>query len=968
MNPHALFAIFWRNFKSYFLNPTGYVFLCIFVLLSGAAAFWPAEFFAANLANLDQLNKYLPFIMLIFIPAVTMSIWADERRLGTDELLLTIPASDLDVVLGKYLAAVAIFTASLTFSGVCNFLVLYFLGNPDGGLFVGMYFGYWMVGIAMLAIGMVASFLTNNLTVSFILGAMFNAPLVFLARIDALMPRDLSLPFNLAIDDFTTEVKTWSIAGQFRDFARGVVSLSSISYFLLLTVAMLYVCMVLIGRRHWAGKESASSKTLVRALAAVGAGLAVFIVDLILRWGHAGGTLTHVLTTFLVGVAVGLATYALVYAFSAMPHYSVRFFSICVGGISMVVLCTQLSLRRDVTAEDLNTLSDASLALVKELEKKPPVLVEAFLSPEGSLPEAYVRTRLNLVSTLEELRSQSPTLQVRIYDTDEFSELADRAREQFDIVPRPVQTIERGAVRQDTIIMGVAITSGLDKVVIPFFDRGLPVEYELVRSITAVARVEGEKRKRIGVLRTEAGVMTPGREMTIVTELKKQYDVVEVDPAQPITEKYDCLLAVQPSGLAPQDLPNFIDAIRRGQPTAIFEDPMPQAINARGTGNLGQFTGGMPKGDIRALWDLLGVHFSANDCVWQDYNPFPVLTGIPKEYVFIGRGYGGDPFDEKSPISSRLEQLMFVWPGHVVRETDSKTGLTFTPLVTTARDLSGTVSLNNVFPFYMRLMEDPEERERHYKINDGKYGFNLAAQVRGKLKKDAAMHEGDGPHTHAEAATAGDGEVNVVLVTDIDCLSDFFFDIRARGATEDVSLQIFFDFDNVTFVHSIIDVLAGDNRYIEVRKRRPKHRSLTKIDEAVGAMNRRRQDQIQKITADLKRRIDDINASVETDVAGIRKKLEKEGVNEDERQRREEIVRQHAQQRAVAAEQQWRNEASTEQNKIKRQTEREIQAMQNRYKTWAVALPPILPLLIGIVVFFNRRAGEREGVAASRLR
>src|SRR5690606_4197512 len=239
----AAFAVMKRNFIGYFSNPTGYVFLCIFVFLTSVAAFWPYEFFNQNLATLDQLNYWFPLIMLVFIPAITMSIWAEEKRQGTDELLLTLPADDFDIVIGKYMSAAAIFTASLLFSQLSTFLTLAILtqGELDTGLIFTTYLGYWFVGLMMLAIGMIASFLTGNLTVGFILGALFNAPLAFASLANSLLPSQRA---GAIISDS-------GIARPFDDFGRGVISISSITYFVLAAIVALYVCMVLIGRRHW---------------------------------------------------------------------------------------------------------------------------------------------------------------------------------------------------------------------------------------------------------------------------------------------------------------------------------------------------------------------------------------------------------------------------------------------------------------------------------------------------------------------------------------------------------------------------------------------------------------------------------------------------------------------------------------------------------------------------------------------
>ena len=896
MNRYAIQAIFYRNFFSYFANPTGYVFLCVFVLLSTIAAFWSNAFFVNNLANLDQLTPFFPFIMLVFAPAITMNTWAEERRQGTDELLLTLPVNDLDVVAGKYLACLGIYSSSLLFSALCNFIVLSTLGTPDAGLFFSTYVGFWFVGMAMLAIGMTASFLTNNLTIGYVWGILLNAPFVFSACAEVILP-----------ERFASGMAFWSFEARYAPFCKGVISFASAFYFAAIALVMLYLCMIFISRRHWFSGNSG--------------------------WKRAG-------------------------------HYALRTVCLTILVSSLTVIFNRFDLQKDCTAEKLNSLCPETIQLLREFDPEYPVEIHAYLSPQ--IPGEFAQVKRNLESTLRQFETCAGSkIRVHFHSLERFTDEAMQVEKNFGIGPTEVNVLVRGNQEKKSVYLGVAMTCGLNQEVIPFFSRGLPVEYEMVRSLLMAAT---HQRKRLGVLQTDANLLGMFSAMPmagmdretiesavspIIAELRKSYEIVPLNPSYPLDPKtVDVVLAVQPSTLEPYQMDNFLALLETGVPTAIFEDPLPlcsqftptceqRRLSRDPMDAMAMMAGNLPKADRKKLWELLGVKFSEEEVVAQKYRPIPRFSRSPDPFLFIDRNeLDPQPFAEKDPAVSGLRRMVFLYSGHIQQDPAVK-NVNVTPLIQAA-------SHSGVIP-YKKLFRNPElgfipqnlNMKTDFEITS--HPYILAAEIRSARADRKGLH--------------------VILTADTDLFFEGFVQMRSAGGMGTDA-----DFDNINYVLNVMERLGGENRFYAIRKHQPFHRKLETIEQYRNQFQKEFDAQEKELMGQLETRQEELEKELNARVAKLNEQISRGELSQSEAEETREWLLSVGQSEMQKTITRLTTNIQKEVERMEKDFQTQILKIQNERKLLAVLLPPILPLFIAFLVFIYRKNQERSGISAGRLR
>ncbi len=203
----------------------------------------------------------------------------------------------------------------------------------------------------------------------------------------------------------------------------------------------------------------------------------------------------------------------------------------------------------------------------------------------------------------------------------------------------------------------------------------------------------------------------------------------------------------------------------------------------------------------------------------------------------------------------------------------------------------------------------------------------------------------------------------MIVVADTDCLSRDFFRLREQGEIREAGIH--FDFDNVTFVLNALDQLAGDERFIEIRKRRPAHRTLSEIDKRTEAAQREASEARERFMKEFEESERKERKALEDKVAELQKS---EGINPQQLLIEVAMAKQAGERRLTAKLEQDRQERDKKINEVERKLNLEVRRVQDSYKMWAVLLPPVPPLLVAFGVFLTRRAREREGVSRARLR
>ncbi len=942
---HVVTAVCSRNLKQYFSGVLGYVFIFVFVVMSALLAF-NQQFFADNLATLDQLTKYFPMLLLFLAPAIAMTVWSDEKRQGTDAILFTLPATDLEILLGKYLAVASVYTIALLFS-LTQLVALAFLGTPDWGVIGATYLGYWLAGLALISIAMFASSLTDSPTVAFVVGAILCS-------------------FPVLIGYYFQGRVGWERLGidwYLYDFSNGLILWANIAYFISIIVLMLYLNLIVISRRHWSrGQQVTLSGQFAIRVAA--------LVLTLVAW-------SYVLHAFSSSRWARIdLTADRVYSLDAVTMETVR-----KARENERPVTIQAYVSREVPRHYVNT-QKRLLGLLRQLS-----------SIGGSAVD--VRVVEVTANSPAELEAQN----IGIEPLSDRSEIGGRTVEQKIYLGAHLSS-SLGDVTLPTLGNDAAIEYELARAIALVTDKDFEVTLGIVETDAFFA---GPEVNGVRPLWMYDDTMKGLRKLFKV-EIIHQNNLVDLLPpttptadgedsqtAAPVRTPPRVLLVPDPASLTQPATDALIKYIQAGHAVVILADPLPAffafqdptemaVINAPRQPRISpdnpffQYlaSSGSPKADggtCRTLMKSIGVRWDNGQTAFHLVNPHPGFSGNwptylgnswpryygPFEAAFVFCQATGDApnFNLDHPITSSMKDALFFHAGHFSRD-DSVPGFTFTPLIT----LGSTAS---VIPWEELTFVPTQARERvnpvtrRPQISEEPIFNRYTMDDLRLIRPNPQPQKPEGPVCLAAHVTGtGGNPTNVVLIGDLDFLS-YWSTIQQEALGKPL--------DNTKLLINAIEVLAGNRSFVALRNRRAAPRTLTAVEREIERFRSHRADEQTKLESQLREELEKARQRLE-DAA---KKLgDDESANTMQ-------VRQALFQEAFDTQAQFdrqkeklEKDREREVNRLKTAEQQQISRLENFIRNLAVCLAPLPALILGVIVLSWRRINENRFIRPER--
>lgn len=649
-----------RELRALYTSPIGYIYMIVFLAVS--VGLYMTTFFAFPMADMRNYFGNLPLVLCVFIPAVTMRIWAEERKENTWEMLLTFPMRPVELVMGKFLAVFAFF--ALTLAGTLTVpVMLAVLGNPDNGAILSGYIGTLLLGALFLSIGIFFSGFFKDQIVAFV---------VTLLACFALFLLGTNLIASV-INDFFGEESVFAGLGwllgrllgvteHYNAFTRGVVKFGDVLFFLVWTGAFLYLNVLYVGERH-RPKARQTYAASIALCAAIGLAFNWLVSDMNL--GRIDFTENKVYT---ISPATKSILSRLDDTVQVKLYISER-----------SEMPTQLqSLEQDIVdkLEDLQAASGGRIAY-SAVYPNATSLIEAMQAKQSDDPFG-----MGFMGEEEEPEEEDST------KTEEEKIVEERLLEK-GIEPLSVQAMSDDAVTSKFIYstIGIGYKDKPEELLPGILPQSLPeLEYRLVSTIYKLTR---EKAPVVALVAPKEAVNIPEQQRQLMMQLgqpipesqdpysyleqilrQEKYDVrrVELTQASPLPEEYDAIAVVNPRDLNERQLWEINRAVVSGKPLFLAVqgfDWRYSVQQARLKMDAAPQNPGV--GPLLSAWGL-GV---SNDILMDANNiPLSISSGNALQDM-LGGGQtvpsathmliSSDSLDSETSITGRLSTIFYLW-------------------------------------------------------------------------------------------------------------------------------------------------------------------------------------------------------------------------------------------------------------------------------------------------------------------